>query len=69
MNCEDCEVKIPARRMKARPEATLCVDCQERAEKLGQFERHRMGHDVKFKGDDVDMVSYLVPGGNVVKDE
>jgi phage/conjugal plasmid C-4 type zinc finger TraR family protein len=26
--CEDCGQQIPAERLAARPEATLCVDCQ-----------------------------------------
>ena len=30
--CKDCGRTIPAERMKARPEATLCVDCQRRLE-------------------------------------
>jgi RNA polymerase-binding protein DksA len=30
--CTDCGKRIPAERLKARPEATLCVDCQRRVE-------------------------------------
>jgi RNA polymerase-binding transcription factor DksA len=30
--CQECGVRIPAERLAARPEATLCVDCQRRAE-------------------------------------
>ncbi|MDQ3812246.1 MAG: TraR/DksA C4-type zinc finger protein [Chloroflexota bacterium] len=30
--CEDCGRPIPAERLAARPEATLCVDCQRRRE-------------------------------------
>jgi RNA polymerase-binding protein DksA len=32
--CQECGQKIPAERLQARPEATLCVDCQRRLETL-----------------------------------
>jgi len=30
--CEECGNKIPEARLAARPEATLCIDCQRRRE-------------------------------------
>jgi DnaK suppressor protein len=30
--CADCGNKIPEARLKARPEATLCIDCQSKRE-------------------------------------
>lgn len=30
--CADCGKKIPEARLRARPEATLCVDCQAKRE-------------------------------------
>jgi RNA polymerase-binding protein DksA len=30
--CKDCGQQIPAARLQARPEATLCVECQRRRE-------------------------------------
>ena len=30
--CEECRREIPAERLAARPEATLCVDCQRRVD-------------------------------------
>jgi RNA polymerase-binding transcription factor DksA len=30
--CQECGRQIPAERLAARPEATLCVDCQRRVE-------------------------------------
>ena len=30
--CQECGKQIPAERLAARPEATLCVDCQRRQE-------------------------------------
>jgi RNA polymerase-binding protein DksA len=30
--CQECGQQIPAERLAARPEATLCVDCQSRRE-------------------------------------
>src|SRR5256885_10750126 len=32
--CEDCGRRIPEERMRFRPEATRCVDCQSRLEDL-----------------------------------
>ena len=34
--CEDCGVRIPTERLRFRPEATRCVDCQARHEGLNQ---------------------------------
>jgi phage/conjugal plasmid C-4 type zinc finger TraR family protein len=34
-NCADCGKPIPAKRLKAEPQATRCVDCQ------GKYERRR----------------------------
>lgn len=31
--CEDCEERIPQRRLRANPSATLCVECQEMRER------------------------------------
>jgi RNA polymerase-binding transcription factor DksA len=31
--CENCGREIPKERLKARPEATLCIDCQREQEK------------------------------------
>jgi RNA polymerase-binding protein DksA len=30
--CQECGTQIPAERLAARPEATLCIDCQRRTE-------------------------------------
>lgn len=32
--CEDCGEEISASRLKARPEATLCINCKEEQEKV-----------------------------------
>lgn len=31
--CDECESKIPKARLKAMPQATLCIKCQEQEEK------------------------------------
>ncbi len=31
--CEDCQERIPQRRLRANPSATLCVECQETRER------------------------------------
>ena len=39
--CEECDEEIPIKRLRVRPDATLCLNCQESAEKeLGHG--HRM---------------------------
>jgi DnaK suppressor protein len=32
-DCEDCGVEIPVKRLRVRPDATLCLKCQEAFEK------------------------------------
>jgi DnaK suppressor protein len=34
--CEDCDERIPAERLRFRPEATRCVDCQARRDRLNR---------------------------------
>ncbi len=31
--CEECDDEIPLKRLRVRPDATLCLNCQETAEK------------------------------------
>ena len=31
--CEECDDEIPIKRLRVRPDATLCLNCQETAEK------------------------------------
>lgn len=31
--CEECESEIPVKRLRVRPDATLCLNCQEALEK------------------------------------
>jgi DnaK suppressor protein len=38
--CEECEEEIPVKRLRVRPDASLCLDCQEVAEReLGPNQR------------------------------
>ena len=39
-DCRGCGEEIPEARVKARPGTTLCVDCQQKREDKGQFQRH-----------------------------
>ena len=34
--CEECEEDIPPKRLKARPEATTCINCAEKLEQLSK---------------------------------
>jgi DnaK suppressor protein len=38
--CEACSVNIPMARLHALPYATLCIDCQREAERLGHSGHH-----------------------------
>jgi DnaK suppressor protein len=46
--CEDCGDDIDAKRLEARPTATLCVHCKEEQERSEQI--HIDGHQVKSLG-------------------
>lgn len=35
--CEDCGQKIPEKRLKAKPNAIICTQCQEEREANGDF--------------------------------
>jgi DnaK suppressor protein len=35
--CEDCEAEIPTERLRFRPEATRCVECQGRWDRLNRW--------------------------------
>ncbi|HBE69513.1 MAG TPA: molecular chaperone DnaK [Planctomycetaceae bacterium] len=34
-DCADCNLPIPLERLRALPQATLCIECQLKSEKLG----------------------------------
>lgn len=36
--CEECEESIPVKRLLAIPSATMCVPCQEEADKMSLYE-------------------------------
>jgi hypothetical protein len=63
-DCEECGEEIPAKRLEAQPRTTMCVFCQQKAERAGRFGRHQMGFHVVSKGDEVEsMEPYLVRAG------
>ena len=38
--CEECEDEIPLKRLRVRPDATLCLNCQESMEReMGQMQK------------------------------
>jgi DnaK suppressor protein len=37
--CEGCEKSIPTKRLKALPWARYCLECQEKADRVGAFKR------------------------------
>jgi DnaK suppressor protein len=41
-DCEDCGIKIPKGRLKIRPFAKLCVECQEKAEREEKYAREEV---------------------------
>lgn len=61
--CENCDEEIPAARIALVPDTRLCVLCASVKEFSGQFQRHRMGFDVRTHGGELEsMESYLVRG-------
>ena len=46
--CESCEEEIDAKRLEARPTATMCVQCKEEQERVEQL--HIDGHQHKSIG-------------------
>lgn len=62
--CEDCGEEIPALRLEVKPDARTCIDCQHQAERQGRFQRHQMSHEIRFKGDEIELMdSKIVEGG------
>lgn len=42
--CEECEEEIPLKRLKVRPDAALCLNCQESSEReAGQVQKMSSG--------------------------
>lgn len=42
--CEDCEDEIPLKRLRVRPDAALCLNCQETNEReAGQTQKSSIG--------------------------
>ena len=50
--CEECEEPIAPARLRAMPEVTRCVRCQDRLERNRQFEHVGVGHDGDDSEDD-----------------
>ena len=50
--CEECEEPIAPARLRAMPEVTRCVRCQDRLERSRQFEHVGVGHDGDDSEDD-----------------
>jgi DnaK suppressor protein len=50
--CEECEEPIAPARLRAMPEVTRCVRCQDRLERSRQFEHVGAGHDGDETEDD-----------------
>ena len=48
--CEGCDNPIPEARIKAAPNAKLCVDCQSGREDSGEFRKHKIEVSQEIKG-------------------
>lgn len=45
--CEECEEDIPLKRLKVRPDAALCLNCQETSEReSGQVQKTSQGNQL-----------------------
>lgn len=62
--CRDCGEEIGKQRLKVKPDATMCVECQQKAEREGRFQKHRMDYVVKPNGggEVESMETFLVRG-------
>lgn len=59
--CEECDEPISQARLRVAPQSKLCIECAEALEKNGKFQRHKMEHTVRFKGEEVEeMTSHIV---------
>ena len=61
--CNDCGGDIPHERLKAQPNARFCIECQELNERKGNFQKHMMDVNIRFKGEEIEsMEETLVRG-------
>ena len=62
--CRECGEDIGEQRLKVKPDATMCIECQQKAEREGRFRKHRMDYKViPNGGNEVEtMETFLVRG-------
>ena len=64
--CTECREPIGTARLKARPTATLCVDCQMEMERTGRFIKHTIEIAPEIEGwEYAGQVEILVRGHEV----
>lgn len=54
--CIDCGDEIPEGRVRLMPKTETCLGCQERREKKGNFQKHRMHVTYVHKCDEIEAV-------------
>ena len=63
MDCKECDSEIPEKRLKAKPNVVLCIDCQEKAEKEGKFKRSKIEISQEIEGwQYAGNIETLIPG-------
>ena len=64
--CEDCGEQIHLERLKAVPNTTVCVRCQENDERAGKFVLHRMDVKGTTRCNEIDQVELILHRGTAV---
>ena len=55
-DCKECGEEIGEGRLKARPNAELCIECQTKLEREGRFQLHKMNYRTVMKAGEIDTV-------------
>ena len=63
MTCKSCDTEIEAKRLRAKPDATLCIECASEAERSGRFVRHRMDVQPVTKCGEMDELTQTIVRG------
>ena len=62
-DCVSCGEEISPKRIAALPEAELCVDCQETAEKNGLYKKHVMDVQPVMKAGELEELTTRIVRG------
>lgn len=55
-DCKECGEEIGEKRLEAKPNAELCIECQTKLERRGGFVKHRMNVTAVMKAGELDSI-------------